>query len=307
MFERAEALFPVSTTKLYTRQVRQVVNGDFTGKPEEIYTPVDDTRAIIRNDNNSVLGIASDHYRTIQNDQLLRFAEAIREDVDMDTVVVLRGGAKVAFTARIRGTKNDIVPGDTIHRNVVGYLGHDGRTAFGGMFTNTRVVCANTLGFALSDAQRTGKQFTIRHSGEGMNDFERILLEIDVARQSFRSIADGYREMANTPMSYDLYRAFLENIYTASGGIKRKGDTVESMPRKWEKLQRAWHNGLGSNIPGVAGTVWQGLNAITEVESSPYAGDLTRKQRQNKVHSALFGSGAKVIALAEEEARMLCC
>jgi len=134
-FTRAGALFPVGVTGLYAK----ADDGEML--------EIEDRRAIWRPDTRTILGVASDHYKPIQNTQLLRFAEAIREEVDMDTVIVLKGGAKVAFTARLRGSDHEVIPGDKIHRNIVGYLGHDGKTAFGGMFTNIRVVCANTLGF----------------------------------------------------------------------------------------------------------------------------------------------------------------
>jgi hypothetical protein len=58
-------------------------------------------------------------------------AEFIREEADMDCVIVLSDGAKVCFTATLRGAETDIVPGDTVKRRIVGYLGHDGKTGCG--------------------------------------------------------------------------------------------------------------------------------------------------------------------------------
>ena len=57
---------------------------------------------------------------------------------DMDCVIVLADGAKVCFTATLRGAQTDIVPGDTVKRRIVGYLGHDGKTGCGAKFTNIR-------------------------------------------------------------------------------------------------------------------------------------------------------------------------
>jgi len=286
-FTRAGALFPVSLINL------QGVDQE-TG---ETY-PIDDRRAIWRPDTKTILGVASDHYKPIQNMQLLRFAEAIREEVDMDTVIVLRDGAKVAFTARLRGTDHEVVPGDKIHRNIVGYLGHDGKTSFGGMFTDIRVVCANTLGFAQDDARRTGKQFTIRHTTNDIAQIDNILQNIDMARQSFSSVVDDYRAMQNTPMSFDLYRNFLENIYSLPSKNNRPG-RIEDLPRKWKQLESAWHNAIGADIPGVRGTVYHGLNAVTEVESSTRAPKYTDAANR-RVHSALFGGGSNIIKRAND-------
>jgi phage/plasmid-like protein (TIGR03299 family) len=284
-FTRAGALFPVGVTKLFAQ--------DNEGE----YIELEDRRAIWRPDTRTILGVASNHYKPIQNNQLLRFAEAIREEVDMDTVVVLRGGAKVAFTARLRGSEHEVVPGDKIHRNIVGYLGHDGKTAFGGMFTNIRVVCANTLGFAQSDANRHGKQFTIRHTANDIAQIDHVLQNIDTARQSFVNVVDDYRAMQSAPMSYDLFRHWLEDVYTLPAQNGRPG-RIEDLPRKWKQLEHAWNYALGSNIPGVRGTVYAGLNAVTEVESSMK----TKGAGSRRMHSALFGGGSLIIKKAHETA-----
>ena len=99
-----------------------------------------------------LLGVVSKQYEIVQNDSLLRMAEFIREEVDMDCVIVLSDGAKVCFTATLRGAETDIVPGDTVKRRIVGYLGHDGKTGCGAKFTNIRVVCQNTLTAALGES-----------------------------------------------------------------------------------------------------------------------------------------------------------
>lgn len=287
-FERAGALFPVGLLKVCAVD-------DINGQ----YIHMDDRRAIWRPDTKEVLGMASDHYKPIQNETLLRFAEAIREEVDMDTVVVLRGGAKVAFTAKLRGSKHEVVPGDTIHRNIVGYLGHDGKTSFGGMFTDVRVVCQNTLGFAQSDANRHGKQFAIRHSANDVAQIDNVLNNIDIARQSFVQVVDEYREMQEHKMTYDMYRHWLAKVYELPG---KKGFPIEAQPRKWDALKHAWEWQIGKDIPGVAGTIYAGLNAVTEVESSA----LTKGAGRRRVHSALFGSGANVIKKARLTALELC-
>lgn len=296
-FVRAQALFPVEKLNLWA--------GD-PSRPDEMISLADNRVGIWRPDERKILGTAGPDYRIIPNERLLQFAEAIREEVDMDTVIVLRGGAKVAFTAKLRGTAAEVVPGDKIHRNIVGYLGHDGTTAFGGMFTNIRVVCANTLGFAQNDANRHGRQFTIRHTENDVAQIDTILSNIDTARQQFASVVDDFRAMRETPMSVDLYRHWLAQVYQVptkenpDGTIQRAG-SIEDMPRKWAQLEQAWNYGLGREIPGVANTAYWGLNCVTEVESSA----LTKGAGKRRIHSALFGSGAAVIKRANDLARDL--
>ena len=325
MFRRAQALFPVETLQLHAGDIDNPALHDAIARaadqpfssPQErgiaihqalqqhLISLKENRVGIWRPDERKILGTASPGYRIIPNQRLLDFAQAIREEADMDTCVVLRGGAKVAFTAKIRGTDQQVVPGDKVHRNIVGYLGHDGSTAFGGMFTDIRVVCANTLGFAMSDANRHGRQFTIRHTDNDVAQIDGVLQNIDIARQSFAAVLDDYRDMQATPMSVDLYRHWLEQVYQVpdiklDGGDTRPG-RIEDMPRKWAALERAWNYGLGRDIPGVAGTVYAGLNAVTEVETSMK----TQGAGKRRLHSTLFGTGAGVIRRANELAREL--
>jgi phage/plasmid-like protein (TIGR03299 family) len=260
-FTRANALFEVDKAPLYFKN-------PVTGEMAE-----DDQRcATYRTDTGDKLGTVSLGYEVIQNEQLCQFAEMLRDDVEMETVVVLKGGAKIAFSARILGTDADVVKGDTIHRRLNGYLSHDGTTSFGGMFSNIRIVCQNTLGWAMQDADKHGKQFKISHTKLGVSQIDATLRSIDVARQTFAKEVEDYKRMAETPMDFDSYRTWLTSLYNMPSvkqedGTLRPG-TIEDSKVKWNKLRNAWAGGFGTNIDGVSDTVWGAYNAITEVETS---------------------------------------
>ena len=144
-FETANALFTVEK-----RELMFPLYNEQDDDGEQIFS-FSNNFAVVRTDTQQLLGVVSKQYEIVQNDSLLRMAEFIREEVDMDCVIVLSDGAKVCFTATLRGAETDIVPGDTVKRRIVGYLGHDGKTGCGAKFTNIRVVCQNTLTAALGD------------------------------------------------------------------------------------------------------------------------------------------------------------
>lgn len=324
-FRRAGALFPVERLQLWAGDIKsqdlldavsRAADREFSSPEErsqhiqhaleqQLISMRENRVAIWRPDERKILGTASPGYQIIPNQRLLDFASALREEVDMDTVVVLRNGAKVAFTAKIRSAERDVVPGDTIYKNIVGYLGHDGTTAFGGKLTNTRVVCQNTLGFAQADANRHGRQFTIRHTENDIAQIDHILGSIDIARQTFGQVVENYQAMREVPMSTELYRHFLERVYQVPDVKLDNGDTrpgrIDDMPRKWAALERAWNHGLGRDIPGVAGTLYAGLNAVTEVETS----QLTQGAGKRRFHSTFFGTGRSVVERANQLAREL--
>ena len=324
-FRRAGALFPVETLQLWAGNPHSepLLDGILRSAGHPLTTPDQkrsELRALLeqhllslkenrvgiwRPDERTILGTAGPGYQVIANQRLLDFANAIREEVEMDTVIVLRGGAKVAFTAKIRGTDRQVVPGDKLFRNIVGLLGHDGSTAFGGLYSDYRVSCANTLGFAMSDANRHGRQFAIKHTENDVAQIDRILGSIDIARQSFSQVVDDYQAMQQVPMSTELYRHWLEQIYQVpdvrlDNGESRPG-RIEDMPRKWAQLEHAWDYGLGRDLPGVAGTLYAGLNAVTEVETS----QLTKGAGKRRLHSTFFGAGRSIVQRANDLAREL--
>ena len=107
-FETADALFAVEKRELY------YVNDDACHNKEVPLWFPSESFAVVRTDTQALLGVVSRQYEIVQNDSLLRMAEFIREEVDMDCVIVLSDGAKVCFTATLRGAETDIVPGDTV-------------------------------------------------------------------------------------------------------------------------------------------------------------------------------------------------
>ena len=282
-FETADALFTVEKRELfYPTQLDGIVCDDVQ-KPAGVF-------GVVRTDTQALLGVVSKQYEIVQNDSLLRMAEFIREEVDMDCVIVLSDGAKVCFTATLRGAQTDIVPGDTVKRRIVGYLGHDGKTGCGAKFTNIRVVCQNTLTAALNES---GAHSSITHKNGANNNFDALISSIDVARQDFVTECELMREFSRASMGIDRFREFVDEVYNIEEG---------QVFRKREKLERAFHNGYGS-IDFAPYSVWNGLNAITEVETSTRG--TTAAKGRAQFARANFGAGAQVSKRAFQVAQSL--
>ena len=195
----------------------------------------------------------------------------------MDTVIVLSNGAKVCFTATLRGAETDIVPGDTVKRRIVGYLGHDGKTGCGAKFTNIRVVCQNTLTAALGEA--AGAHSSLAHKNGANNRFDALISSIDVARQDFVQETDLMREFARASMGMTQFNEFVDEVYNIDEG---------QVFRKREKLEHAFRAGYGAQFAGF--TIWNGINAITQVETSTR--NTTAAKGRTQFARGTFGAGA---------------
>ena len=230
-FETADALFTVEKRELFY----PTEPGDDLAEP----CPSINHQAhfaVVRTDTQALLGVVSKQYEIVQNDSLLRMAEFIREEVDMDCVIVLSDGAKVCFTATLRGAETDIVPGDTVKRRIVGYLGHDGKTGCGAKFTNIRVVCQNTLTAALGES---GAHSSITHKNGANNNFDALISSIDVARQDFVTECDLMREFSRASMGFlTQFNDFVDEVYNIDEGqVFRKREKASTCFHTWLWLQ----------------------------------------------------------------------
>jgi len=283
-FETANALFGVEKRELQYPVFR---DPNIVGvEPAGVY-------GVVRTDTQDLLGIVSKAYEVVQNDSLLRMAEFIREEADMDSVVVLKNGARLAFTATLRGATKEVVPGDKVFRRLVGYLGHDGKTGCGAIFTNVRVVCANTLAAALSSDNKT----SIIHKTGANSSFDKLITSIDTARQTFGQEIQSMKELAQTQCSIDDFRYFLEKVYEKDLKDSKSIDDL----KKTQQIIRSYNWGFGTDIPGVSGTLWGALNAVTEFETSTKRGN-----KKSKFMKANFGTGlttsARAFAIAQDMA-----
>ena len=277
-FETADALFTVEKRELtYPKEGPVVDTATGFVNIQTIQEP-SGSFGVVRTDTQALLGVVSRQYEIVQNDSLLRMAEFIREEVDMDCVIVLSNGAKVCFTATLRGAETDIVPGDTVKRRIVGYLGHDGKTGCGAKFTNIRVVCQNTLTAALSG---TGASSSITHKGTANANFDALIKSIDVSRQDFVTECELMREFSRTAMSMSAFNDYVDQVYEV-----KEGDIL----RKRQKLEQAFRVGYGSEYASFS--LWNGFNAITQLETS------TRNQTAAKSRAQFargtFGLGAQI-------------
>lgn len=166
---RAEAQAAVLPWEPVTEPVfRRVPGFDEKGEPTVTFEPIEEFRANVRSDDNSVLGLTSAAYETVTNGEMFDIAELLQgegEAVRYETGGSLKGGAKVWLLLRLNEPLT--VLGDP-HGATIPYYAlqnaHDGSGAFRGQATMTRIVCDNTSQLADMDAQARGTEFTFRHT-----------------------------------------------------------------------------------------------------------------------------------------------
>ena len=133
---------------------------------EPIYTAmeelVDGYKANVRDSDRKVLGVVTDRYRVIQNDEAFAFTDKLLgAGVKYETAGSLQGGRKVWLLAHM--PHEYIISGERISPYLLFSNTHDGSGAIKVALTPIRVVCQNTLNLALANAKRS---WSMIHTGD---------------------------------------------------------------------------------------------------------------------------------------------
>jgi phage/plasmid-like protein (TIGR03299 family) len=117
--------------------------------------------ATVREDTDQVLGVVSDDYVVVQNEQCFGFlANLLGSELVFGTAGSLWGGRQVFITAEL--PEHITVGGDEVRPYVVLSAWHTGTGAIRAMTTPVRAVCANTVRAALERARAVyGKQYSV--------------------------------------------------------------------------------------------------------------------------------------------------
>lgn len=106
-------------------------------------------RANVRSTDDAVLGVVSDRYRIVQNEEAFQFTDdLLGEGVTYETAGSLQGGKKVWMLARL--PRKYLIAGDQVVPYLVIFNSHDGSSGVKVAMTPIRVVCQNTLNLALN-------------------------------------------------------------------------------------------------------------------------------------------------------------
>ena len=241
-------------------------------------------QATMRDDTHKALGIVSDHYGIVQNEEAFRFIDTLvsgelsdREHTPViETAGVLGMGERVFVTAkfpeRIRlANKGD----DNVEMNMVFTTSHDGSGAVQCIVTPVRVVCNNTLNIALGNT--TGK-LSLRHTSgvtgrldlvnkENAEFAYKALNLFSIYKKSLEENLDYLRNIRVTDKMLDSIVAQITlsdtnlEIYRKTGNIQHKDITTRGR-NLYNGMMQAIHSGVGQEF-GEKGTGLWLINGIT--------------------------------------------
>ena len=154
-------------------------------------------KANVRDTDGVVLGVVTDKYRVVQNEDAFAFTdELLGEGVKYETAGSLNGGRKVWILARL--PRECVISGERISPYLVFSNTHDGSGAIRVAITPIRVVCNNTLNLALARAERS---FSMIHTGNINEKFEEAKKTLFMADTYMEELGKEFERLRSIKVS----------------------------------------------------------------------------------------------------------
>jgi len=257
--------------------------------------------ANIRSDTSEILGIVGETYKVFQNQEVADFIERVCKSsgVKVESAGSLRNGRDVFFCV-----KNDsfaLAKGaDEVETFSLFRTTHDGSASFRVLGTSVRVVCANTLNFALNGAS-ADKGVAIRHTKNMLSRVEEAQEVLGVVAESGKQFQKQAEYLATSQWKKADVQAFFLAAYEKGNGRVPNDPKTEKENRAYRRAQGvigSWVANMDNarqNIPGIEGTAWAAFNSITEWADHSRTirvSDTAISQSDARMHSNIFGSAA---------------
>lgn len=245
------------------------------------------SKATYRTTDNKILGVVGPNYQPLQNSEAFEFFEPFlaSKEASIETAGSLREGKRVWVMAKINKDPSVIVPkvDDKVDKYVLLSNSHDGTMAVRVGFTPIRVVCANTMAFAIGHA---GSQLMrIRHSGNVVDNLEKIREAMSLANQQFEANAELFRELSKRNINTEDLEKYVKSVFA----VKADDEDEGAGKRVMGDIVRLFEGGRGNDLEGVRGTYWAAYNAVSEYLQYERGND-----GQVRLDSLWFGQSARL-------------
>ena len=216
-------------------------------------------RANTRDSDMTVLGIVGSRYSIVQNQDAFDFTDSlIGEGLRYETAGSLKNGKQVWLLGKMPDTE---IAGDKIEPYVCFTNTHDGSGAVRVCMTPIRVVCNNTLNFALSTAE---KKWSTIHKGN-------INGKLADARATLGLIDVYMKELAKTADSLVCLPFFEPDVLRTIEAILKvkRAKEEKAKTKRQENTEQQIKDGIiaclrADDLANIKNTAWGFVNAVAD-------------------------------------------
>ncbi len=280
-----------------SKEALRLAGLDWQVMQEPIYTETEELiagyKANIRDRDRKVLGVVTDRYRVIQNEEAFSFTDALLgEGVRYETAGSLQGGKKVWVLARM--PREYIMFGEKISPYLIFSNTHDGSGAIKVALTPIRVVCNNTLNLALSTAKRS---WSMIHTGDIKGKMEEARDTLLLAERYMESLGREFETLRRKKLSDQTVIDHIDILLPLEeGGTVQQARNVQ---RLREDMKQRYFD--APDLQDVGKNAYRFVNAVSDFAT--HAQPL-RKTAHYKEH--LFARTMEGNPLIDKAYQMVC-
>jgi phage/plasmid-like protein (TIGR03299 family) len=207
-----------------------------------------------------VLGVVGERYKVLQNEELFSFADNMLDGGRWETAGSIKNGTVVFGSLALdrEVVLDESGVGDKINTYLLVHTSHDGSLAVQASVTPVRVVCQNTLNYALSGVKQSYK---IRHTST-------VTGKVQAAREALglaNAYLDEFETEAQTLIQKEITADTFYDIIKAAYPEPDK-DVKGSLTKWTNKVDTLWDIYQGETVAqaGIMDTAWGAYNTLTE-------------------------------------------
>lgn len=243
-----------------SKDALQLAGLDWRVLQEPIYTAmeelVDGYKANVRDSDRKVLGVVTDRYRVIQNDEAFAFTdELLGAGVKYETAGSVQGGRKVWLLAHM--PHEYIISGERISPYLLFSNTHDGSGAIKVALTPIRVVCQNTLNLALANAKRS---WSMIHTGDIKEKMQEAKDTLFLAENYMDELGKEFEALRMKKLTDKQVMEYIEVLLPIEDGSTPQQE--KNMKRLREDMKIRYFD--APDLQGVGKNAYRFVNAVSD-------------------------------------------
>lgn len=252
-------------------------------------TIIPDLYAVVRTDNETVLGTVSERYQIVQNSDAFSFFDSIvgGDGIQYETAGALGKGERIFITAKLPDYIK-VGRDDLIEKYLFLTTAHNGSGSVMAAFTPVRIVCQNTLNAALSHYSNT---IRIRHTVNAKERIEQAHEVMGISNQLGNKLEEIFNQWAKIKITDHEVKRLIQIAMAPQKEVVNDLyiKKYENLPADYrEKVEKAFEYAMSSPTQSTittAGTLFGAYNAVAGYfqNASDY------KNEETKIKSLLLG------------------
>ncbi len=264
----------------------QLAGLDWHVKQKAVYTDegiiIPGYKANVRDSDDRVLGIVTDRYKVIQNEEAFAFTDSLLGNgVRYETAGSLSDGRRIWLLAKL--SENYVIAGDRISPYLVFTNTHDGSGAVRVALTPIRVVCNNTLNLALNTAKRCWSMIHTGNIQDKMREAEDTLFH---AERYMDKLGEEIDRLAMQKISDREVTAYIEALVPIDDGASAMNE--RNVLKVRNDIRTRYYD--APDLSGMGNNAYRFINAVSDFATHAEPLRKTARYKENRFVKTIDGN-----------------